>query len=104
MRLIGVNKNIHLAHAGAVDDRSRSPLPIISRPYHVPVSTQLHPSAIMSNEKPPTRTGLSLYANLLDPSKNAPGTISSAPVSYNKPSESSPEDEAAKKQQPLAGK
>lgn len=51
---------------------------------------------------PPQRTGLSLYANLLEGS--APGTISSAPVTYNKPGENGAEqDEAAKKQQALAG-
>lgn len=57
----------------------------------------------MSNDKPPVRTGLSLYANLLDPTKSAPGTISSAPVTYNKTSDASAEDEATKKQQALAG-
>lgn len=57
-----------------------------------------------NNTTPATKTGLSLYANLLDPNKNAPGTISSAPVTYNKPSEPSQEDEATKKQQALAGK
>jgi len=58
----------------------------------------------MANNGPaPSRSGLSLYANLLDPSKNAPGTISSAPVTYNKAAEAS-EDEAAKKQKELAGK
>lgn len=50
---------------------------------------------------PPARGGLSLYANLLDPKNaSAPGTISSAPVSYNRPPE---QDEAVKKQQALAG-
>jgi len=35
---------------------------------------------------PPTKSGLSLYANLLDPqSSKAASTISSAPVVYNKP-------------------
>jgi splicing factor 45 len=57
----------------------------------------------MSNNAPPARGGLSLYANLLDPKNAAPGTISSAPVTY-KAAESSPEqDEAVKKQQALAG-
>ncbi|RVX67883.1 hypothetical protein B0A52_08488 [Exophiala mesophila] len=52
---------------------------------------------------PPPRGGLSLYANLLGPKSDAPGTISSAPVSYGKLNESSPEqDEAVKKQQALA--
>ncbi|KAK5054482.1 hypothetical protein LTR84_001373 [Exophiala bonariae] len=50
---------------------------------------------------PPPRGGLSLYANLLDPKNaTAPGTISSAPVSYNRTPE---QDEAVKKQQALAG-
>lgn len=54
---------------------------------------------------PPARGGLSLYANLLAPKGDAPGTISSAPVSYGKPNESSSpdQDEAVKKQQALAG-
>ena len=48
----------------------------------------------------------SLYANLLGTSSEAaPGTISSAPVTYKQPAEASPEqDEAAKKQQALAGR
>lgn len=51
---------------------------------------------------PPLRSGLSLYANLLE--GDAPGTISGAPVTYSKPTEASSEqDEAAKKQQSLAG-
>ncbi|KIW31803.1 uncharacterized protein PV07_03395 [Cladophialophora immunda] len=55
-----------------------------------------------NNAATPTRGGLSLYANLLDPNNAGPGTISSAPVSY-KPAESSPEqDEAVKRQQALA--
>lgn len=50
---------------------------------------------------PPQRSGLSLYANLLE---DAPGTISGAPVTYSKLSEASTEqDEAVKKQQALAG-
>ncbi|KEF56438.1 uncharacterized protein A1O9_08019 [Exophiala aquamarina CBS 119918] len=50
--------------------------------------------------QPPPRGGLSLYANLLDPKNaTAPGTISSAPVSYNRSPE---QDEAVKKQQALA--
>jgi len=53
---------------------------------------------------PPPRAGLSLYANLLDPSNNAPGTISSAPVSYTQSAAPALEDEATKKQQALAGK
>lgn len=46
------------------------------------------------------RSGLSLYANLLE-SKSTPGTISSAPVTYKQPDPE--QDEAAKKQQALAG-
>ncbi|KAK5074239.1 hypothetical protein LTR64_006616 [Lithohypha guttulata] len=60
----------------------------------------------MANDTPPptsgSRTGLSLYANLLDPNNQAPGTISGAPVTYNKPADSPAEDEAAKKQNALA--
>ena len=59
----------------------------------------------MANEPPPTaRGGLALYANLLDPTRSSAGTISSAPVSYNTTAENGVEnDEAAKKQQALAG-
>ena len=57
-----------------------------------------------NNPGAPPRGGLSLYANLLDPKNAAPGTISSAPVSYTKqPEISAEQDEAAKKQQALAG-
>ncbi|KAK4944178.1 hypothetical protein LTR10_016291 [Elasticomyces elasticus] len=56
-----------------------------------------------NNPRAPPRGGLSLYANLLDPKNAAPGTISSAPVSYTTQPDNSPEqDEAAKKQQALA--
>ncbi|KAL9108641.1 MAG: hypothetical protein Q9227_006587 [Pyrenula ochraceoflavens] len=55
---------------------------------------------------PPKSGGMiSLYANLLDPSSaSTPGSISSAPVSYQKSApEASPEqDETAKKQQAMA--
>ena len=53
----------------------------------------------------PARSGLSLYANLLDPAGNAPGTISGAPVTYSntKAEAASADDEAAKKQQAFAG-
>lgn len=48
----------------------------------------------------------SLYANLLgDNASPTPGTISSAPVTYKQAEEPQPEqDEAAKKQQALAGR
>ncbi|KAL2355711.1 hypothetical protein BJ546DRAFT_642252 [Cryomyces antarcticus] len=56
----------------------------------------------MAQNSPPKRGGLSLYANLLNPSGNnsAPGTISGAPVVYKKPDgeEKKVEDGAAKKQ------
>ncbi|KAJ9630327.1 hypothetical protein H2204_008545 [Knufia peltigerae] len=56
-----------------------------------------------NNASGSSRGGLSLYANLLDPKSAAPGTISSAPVSYSANAENSPDlDEAAKKQQALA--
>ncbi len=56
----------------------------------------------MANDpSPPPRAGLSLYANLLNPSPKPGATISAAPVSYKQ--ESSQDDEAAKKQQALAG-
>lgn len=52
----------------------------------------------------PAKSGLSLYANLLDPSSSAPGTISRAPVVFKAPSQDdAPSDEAAKKQQINAG-
>ena len=55
------------------------------------------------------RPGLSLYANLLDPSSNkdsTPGTISRAPVVFKQPAEEdSPQDKAAAdKQQINAGR
>ncbi|KIX04661.1 uncharacterized protein Z518_05531 [Rhinocladiella mackenziei CBS 650.93] len=57
----------------------------------------------MANDPPaPSRGGLSLYANLLDPKNAASGTISSAPVSYTKPESTPEQDEAVKKQQALA--
>ncbi|KAK4945968.1 hypothetical protein LTR66_014334, partial [Elasticomyces elasticus] len=58
----------------------------------------------MANKSPAPRAGLSLYANLLDPSRStgAGSTISSAPVTYTRPTESSLEDDNAKKQATLA--
>ena len=55
-----------------------------------------------------SRPGLSLYANLLDPSSNeesAPGTISRAPVVFKRLSEEDPPQDraAAEKQQINAG-
>lgn len=57
----------------------------------------------------PARAGLSLYANLLDPSPNksaAPGTISRAPVVFKQPlGDNAQQDEAsAQKQQISAGR
>ncbi len=54
----------------------------------------------------PVKNKFSLYADLLDPSSSSsPSTISGAPVSYKKPGDTLPldQDEAAKKQQALAG-
>jgi hypothetical protein len=54
----------------------------------------------------PAKGKFSLYADLLDPSSSSsPGTISGAPVTYKKPADASTvdQDEAAKKQQALAG-
>ena len=50
----------------------------------------------------PGKTGLSLYANLLGSKSTAAGSITGAPVSYKQP-ENAEENEAAKKQQSLAG-
>lgn len=55
------------------------------------------------------RPGLSLYANLLDPSSNkdsAPGTISRAPVVFKQPAEEDllQDKVAAEKQQISAGR
>jgi len=58
-------------------------------------------SAMANDPSPPPRGGLSLYANLLDPAHKSGATISAAPVSYKQ--EISQDDEAAKKQQALAG-
>ncbi|CAG8175676.1 unnamed protein product [Penicillium nalgiovense] len=53
----------------------------------------------MASDPPPKR-GMSLYANLLDPSTDAPGTISRAPVVFKQPEiEPQPDDAASKKQQ-----
>jgi len=46
---------------------------------------------------PPRGTGLSLYANLLDPSTSAPGSISKGPVL--KSAEQAQEEASAKKRQ-----
>ena len=52
------------------------------------------------------RSGLSLYANLLDPSSNkdsTPGTISRAPVVFKQPAEEeSPQDRAAAERQQIS--
>jgi len=61
----------------------------------------------MAPESTPAKPGLSLYANLLDPSNNTatPGTISRAPVVFKQPSENdAQQDDAAKKQQMSAGR
>jgi hypothetical protein len=63
--------------------------------------------SMASDSSPPKRGGLSLYANLLDPSSNtSPGTISRAPVVFKQASEgdSQTDDSAAKKQQLSAGR
>ncbi|CAG8891116.1 unnamed protein product [Penicillium egyptiacum] len=52
----------------------------------------------MASDPPPKR-GMSLYANLLDPSTDAPGTISRAPVVFKQPETEPQPDDAAKKQQ-----
>lgn len=46
---------------------------------------------------PPKKTGLSLYANLLDPDKQKGATISSAPVRYDVKNGSGSDDAAKKK-------
>ena len=53
----------------------------------------------MANDPSPPPRGLSLYANLLDPSSKSGATITAAPVSYKQDTE----DETAKKQNSLAG-
>lgn len=60
----------------------------------------------MSNSSNPGRgTGLSLYANLLDPSAaTAPGTISKAPVVFKTGAADTAEDGSAKKHQIDAGR
>ena len=51
----------------------------------------------------PVKTGLSLYANLLDPA--ASGTISKAPVIFKQPQSEEQQDEvSAQKQQISAGR
>ena len=61
-----------------------------------------HIIAMANDPSPPARSGLSLYANLLDPKGATPGSISSAPVSY-KQQDNAEQDEVAKQQQTLAG-
>ncbi|KGO68461.1 Nucleotide-binding, alpha-beta plait [Penicillium italicum] len=49
---------------------------------------------------PTPKGGMSLYANLLNPSTDTPGTISRAPIAFKQPeTEPQPDDAAAKKQQ-----
>lgn len=60
----------------------------------------------MAPDTTPAKGRFSLYADLLDSSlSSTPGTISGAPVTYKKPGDaaSPDQDEAAKKQQALAG-
>jgi splicing factor 45 len=60
----------------------------------------------MAPDTTPAKGKFSLYADLLAPtSSSSPGTISGAPVTYKKPGDafSPDQDEAAKKQQALAG-
>ena len=60
----------------------------------------------MSNSSTPAKgTGLSLYANLLDPSAaTTPGTISKAPVVFKTDAADIPEEASAKKHQIDAGR
>lgn len=57
----------------------------------------------MAPESTPSKGGgmISLYANLLDPSADSPGTISRAPVVFKQSSDNDaqPDEPAAKKQQ-----
>lgn len=48
------------------------------------------PHSAMSGPPQPPRGGLSLYADLLEPSTDSPATISSAPVLYNEAEEQQP--------------
>ncbi len=60
----------------------------------------------MAPDTTPAKGKFSLYADLLDPSASStPSTISGAPVTYKKSGDTSfsDQDEAAKKQQALAG-
>lgn len=75
---------------------------IESQPPHVHIAQ----ITTMAPESAPSKGGMmSLYANLLDPSADAPGTISRAPVVFKQSSETDaqPDDSAAKKQQVNAG-
>jgi len=64
----------------------------------------------MTSDNPakPVKAGLSLYANLLDPSSSsaAPGTISRGPVVFKQPAgeEARPDEASAQKQQLSAGR
>lgn len=59
----------------------------------------------MASDGTSAKGKFSLYADLLDSSSSTPGTISGAPVTYNKTGDalSTDQDDAAKKQQALAG-
>lgn len=71
--------------------------------HHLRLLPTSHEHCRMANDPPPpARGGLSLYANLLGSKSSTPGSITGAPVSY-KQSDAAEEDEAAKKQQSLAG-
>ena len=64
--------------------------------------TQLHHVSfkyiMADNNKPPKRGGgLSLYANLLDPTPNTSATISRAPVAFQPPETTNASDQASQK-------
>jgi hypothetical protein len=75
---------------------------------HSHFSTSSPTIRIMSNHNTPApaRSGLSLYANLLDPSSSSASgaTISRAPVAFQQESPAPGEDASAKKQQINAGR
>lgn len=52
----------------------------------------------MASDPTPPKGGMSLYANLLNPSTDTPGSISRAPVVFKQPETEPPPDDTAKKQ------
>lgn len=75
-------------------------LPDTTSPPSEPLSCSTKPPAMSGPPQPP-RGGLSLYADLLEPSTESPATISSAPVLYNETAEQQPAKNPGPSPEPL---